>query len=81
VNLLGLNRGTEFMLRQPAQQRNAKPCSKEDNGMKLFIIIVLMCLAGLALWPKKPGLKRTTARTWPAGGGRTGLKSKLAPRL
>ena len=50
--------------------------------MKLFIIIVLMCLAGLAwVWPKKPGLKRTTARTWPAGRGKTGLKPKLADQV
>ena len=50
--------------------------------MKLFIIIVLMCLVGLAwVWPKKLGLKRPTARTWPVGRGKMGLKPKLAPRL
>ena len=50
--------------------------------MKLFIIIALMCLAGLAwVWPKKVGLKRTTARTWPSSRGRAGFKPKLAPRL
>jgi len=55
--------------------------SKESNSMKLFIIIVLMCLAGLAwVWPRKVGLKRTTARTWPSGRGRASLKPKLAPR-
>jgi hypothetical protein len=32
--------------------------------MKLFIIIVLMCLVGLAwVWPKKSGWKRTPALT------------------
>jgi hypothetical protein len=50
--------------------------------MKLFIIILLMGLIGLAWgWPKKLGLKRTTARTWPSGRGKPGLKPKLAPRL
>jgi hypothetical protein len=49
--------------------------------MKLFIIIVLMCLAGLAFWPKKPAWKRSTARTWPAAPRKTGLKPKLATRL
>ena len=50
--------------------------------MKLLIFIVLMCLVGLAwVWTKQPGLKRTTARTWPAGRGRAGLKPMLGPRL
>jgi hypothetical protein len=50
--------------------------------MKLFIIIVLMGLVGLAwVWPKKPAWKRMPARTWPAGRGKTGLKPKLAPPL
>ena len=49
--------------------------------MKFLIIVVLVCLAGLALWPKKPGWKRTPARTWPAGRGKNGLKPRLAPRL
>jgi hypothetical protein len=50
--------------------------------MKLFIISVLMGLVGLAwVWPKKPAWKRSTARTWPAARGKTGLKPKLAPRL
>jgi hypothetical protein len=49
--------------------------------MKLSIIIVLMCFVGLAwVWPKKPGWKRTAARTWPARRGKTSLKPKLAPR-
>ena len=82
VNLLRLNRRKQLMPRRAAQERNEEIGTKEDNSMKLFIIIVLMCLAGLAwIWPKKPGLKRTTDRTWPTGRGRAGLKPKLAPRL
>ena len=49
--------------------------------MKILIIIVLMGLGLAWVWPKKVGLKRTTARSWPAGRGKTGLKPKLAPRL
>jgi hypothetical protein len=82
LNLLRRNRGKPLVARRAAQPRNAQPCTKEDNSMKLLIIIVLMSLAGLAwVWPKKVGFKRTTARTWPAGRGRTSLKPKLAPRL
>ena len=59
----------------------SKARKKEDSSMKLFIIIVLMGLVGLAwVWPKKLAWKRTTARAWPAGRGKTGLKPKLAPR-
>jgi hypothetical protein len=65
---------------QTAQLRNATPSTKEDSTMKLFIIIILMCLAWLAwVWFRKPGWKRMPARTWPPGGRKTSLKPKLAP--
>jgi hypothetical protein len=50
--------------------------------MKLLIFILLMWVVWLAwAWPKKPAWKRTPARTWPAGRGKTGLKPELASRL
>jgi len=46
--------------------------------MNVFLIIALVCIIALAwLWPRKPGLKRTTARTWPAARGKMGAKPKL----
>jgi hypothetical protein len=48
--------------------------------MNVFIIIALVGILALAwVWPKeKKSLKRTTARTWPAGRSRLAVKPKPA---
>lgn len=46
--------------------------------MNVFVIVALIGLVALALvWPRKSGLKRTTARTWPTGQGKMGARPKL----
>jgi hypothetical protein len=49
--------------------------------MKVFIIISLAGMVGLAwLWLKRPSLKGTS-RTWPTSRGKTGAKPKVPARL
>ncbi len=50
--------------------------------MNVFVIIGLVCFVAIAwFWLKKPALKGTPARTWPASRGKTGAKPKLTPGL
>ncbi|HEY5911185.1 MAG TPA: hypothetical protein VJA21_11340 [Verrucomicrobiae bacterium] len=50
--------------------------------MKLIIILALAGLVWLAwVWTRRPSPKRTTARTWPPGRGKAGLKPRVAPRV
>ena len=44
----------------------------------ILVIIALFSLVALAwFWPRNTGLRHTTARTWPAGRGKAGLRHKL----
>jgi hypothetical protein len=51
--------------------------------MNVFVIVALVCFVALAwFWlNKKPALKGSPARTWPASRGKPGAKPKLTPRL
>ncbi len=77
----GLCRSHRFRL-SPAYEQSIGQLSRKTpyfNWLKLFILIIaLVCLVGLAwVWRKKPGLKRTTARTWPAGRRKMAAQPRL----
>jgi hypothetical protein len=46
--------------------------------MNVFVIIALVCSVALGwFWLKKPVLKGTPARSWPASRAKAGAKPKL----